>query len=115
MNESEQVNVVKKLGGWERMVIFSGVLLTVPLFALLGTAVYSLATDRTDAHMGVLLSIISLLVLWAIVWGMLWIVTAFKEKGGEINGAAAPEDALAKLQQENARLKQQLAELTKNR
>ena len=117
MNESEKINVVKKLGGWERMVIFSGVILSVPLFTLLGTAVYALVTDRPDAHLGVWLTIISILVLWAIVWGTLWIVSAIKEENGEgiddLDSSAA--DSLATLQAENARLKQQLAELTQGK
>ena len=114
MNESEKLNIVKKLGGWERMVIFSGVLLTVPLFALLGTAIYSLATDRPEAHMGVLLSIISLLVLWAIVWGMLWIVTGFRN--GEFDDLKEnSSNILAELKEENERLKKQLAELTRDK
>jgi len=83
VNELDKVNVIKKLGGWERLVIFSGVILSVPLFTLLGTAVYALVTDRPDAHMGIWLTIISILVLWAIVWGTLWIVSAIKEENGE--------------------------------
>ena len=117
MNESDKVNVIKKLGGWERMAIFSGVILSVPLFTLLGTAIYALVTDRPEAHMGILLSIISILVLWAIVWGTLWVVSAFREENGEnnVNPDSATADTLAKLQEENARLKEQLAELTRGK
>ena len=117
MNESEKINVVKKLGGWERMVIFSGVILSVPLFTLLGTAVYALVTDRPDAHLGVWLTIISILVLWAIVWGTLWIVSAIREENGEENGSldSSAADMLETLQAENAQLKQQLAELTQGK
>ncbi|MBF8270571.1 MAG: hypothetical protein HW386_2280 [Gammaproteobacteria bacterium] len=117
MNQSDKIKVVKKLGGWERMAIFSGVILSVPLFTLLGTAVYALVTDRPDAHMGVLLTIISILVLWAIVWGTLWIVSAFREENGEENDNmdSSAADMLATLQEENTRLKKQLAELTKGK
>jgi hypothetical protein len=114
MNDLEKINAVKKLGGWERMVIFSGVLLTVPLFALLGTAIYALVADRPDAHMGVLLSIVSLLVLWAIVWGMLWIVSGFREGGGN-NLVDTSANELEALRQENERLRRQLAELTQTK
>ena len=110
MNESEQVNVVKKLGGWERMVIFSGVILSVPLITLLGTAILALITERPDAHLGVLLTIVSILVLWAIVWGLLWIVSGFRDVGFN-NQQDTASDKLEELQQENERLKKQLAEL----
>lgn len=111
MNELEKISIIKKLGGWERLVVFSGVILTVPLFALLGTAVYAITADRPAAYMGVLLSIISLLVLWAIVWGALWIVSGFRENGfDDLQITSASE--LEKLQKENERLKQQVAELS---
>ena len=112
MNDTDKIDVIKKLGGWERLVVFSGVLLTVPLFALLGVAVYSVMTGRTDAPMAVLLSIISLLVLWAIVWGMLWIVTGFRT-GGELETNTDLRVKLEELRQENERLKKQLAEIRK--
>lgn len=114
MNDSDKTNVLKKLGGWERLVIFSGVVLTVPLFALLGTAIYALVTDRSDALMGVLLSVIAILVLWAIVWGVLWIVSGVRD--GSINDLAGNNlsGKLEELQRENERLRQQLDELTKN-
>ena len=108
MNEMDKMNVIKRLGGWERMVVFSGVILTVPLFALLGTAIYSAMADRPDAHLGILLSVICLLVLWAIVWGALWIVSGFKN-----NGEMSIElTRLEELEQENERLKKLLAEMS---
>ena len=112
MSDSDKIDVIRKLGGWERLVIFSGVILTVPLFALLGTAIYALASDRADAHMGVLLSIVCLLVLWAIVWGMLWIVSGFRD-GGYLDNNGNLAGKLKELQNENERLRKQLADLTK--
>ena len=110
MNDSDKVTVVKKLGGWERLIIFSGVILTVPLFALLGTAFYSVITDRSDALMGVLLSLIAILILWAVIWGMLWIVSGIRE-GTFYNNNGSLEEKLETLQVENENLKKQLAEL----
>ena len=110
MNDSEKINVVKKLGGWERLIIFSGVILTVPLFALLGTAIYAVITDRSDALMGVLLSLIAILILWAFIWGMLWIVSGIRE-GHFNNGNADIAAKLTALQSENESLKKQLDEL----
>jgi len=112
MSNLDKIEAIKKLGGWERLVIFSGVILSVPLFTLLGTAIYAVATDRSDAPMGVLLSVVAILVLWAIVWGLLWIFSGFQDTGfmddnGNVNGK------LKELQQENERLKRQLEELRK--
>lgn len=112
MSDSETITAVKKLGGWERLVIFSGVVLTVPLFALLGTAIYAVMTDRTDAVMGVFLSIIAILILWAVIWGMLWIVSGIRE-GHFNNGNGDTAATLEELRAENERLKKQIAELTK--
>lgn len=112
MNDSGNHTVVNKLGGWERLIIFSGVILTVPLFALFGTAIYSVVTDRADALMGVLLSIIAILILWAVIWGMLWIVSGIRE-GHFNNGNGDLSAKLEVLQRENEDLKKQIAELTR--
>lgn len=114
MNDSDKIKVVKKLGGWERLVIFSGVVLTVPLFALLGTAIYALVTERSDALMGVMLSVIAILVLWAIVWAALWIVSGVRD--GSLNDLLGNNNSsgkLEELQRENERLRQQVEELKK--
>ena len=112
MNDSGNLTVVKKLGGWERLIIFSGVILTVPLFALFGTAIYAVVTDRSDALMGVLLSIIAILILWAFIWGMLWIVSGIREGSfNNQNGDLAAR--LEALQNENESLKKQIAGLKK--
>ena len=114
MSESEKIAAVKKLGGWERLVVFSGVILTVPLFGLLGTAVYAVITDRSDALLGVLLSITAILILWAIIWGMLWIVSGIREGSFNNNNGELSAKAEALLR-ENESLKKQIAELTQNK
>ena len=114
MNDSDKINVVKKLGGWERLIIFSGVVLTVPLFALLATAIYALVTGRVDAHLGILLSVVAILVLWAFVWGMLWIVSGLREGSfGNNMGDTNSPAYLDALRKENEKLRNQLEELSK--
>ena len=58
---------IKKLGDWNTLVIFIGVIITVPMFALLGTAIYAVMVDRPGAYVGVLVTIIIILVFWAII------------------------------------------------
>lgn len=106
MNDSDkQKNMINKLGGWERLVIFCGVIMTVPIFALLATAFFALSHEREGAFMGIVLSIICLLVLWALVWGALWIITGFRA-GGLIPGNS--ESDIETLKQENERLRKLL-------
>ena len=111
MQDSDKLKLIERLGGWERLVVFSGVILTVPLFALLATGIYAVAVDRPSAGVGVFLTIICLLVLWAIVWGLLWIITGFRAGGFPL---AASEISHEELLAENARLKEELAELKRS-
>lgn len=111
MNDTEKTNLVNKFGGWERLVIFCGVIMTVPIFALLGTAFYAISHEREGAVMGVVLSVICLLVLWALVWGALWIITGFRS--GAIVPPLSSASELNELRRENARLKQMLADQAK--
>lgn len=114
MSAVDKSKLIERFGGWERLVVFSGVILTVPLFALLATGIYAVVVDRPSASVGVFLTVICLLVLWAIVWGLLWIIAGFRAGGiDEIkNNAQGPIDELRK---ENERLKRELAELTRSR
>ena len=64
-----KINMTKKLGdwGWETIAVFTGVIITVPMLALLGSAIYAVIDDRPGAYVGILLTIIILLVFWAII------------------------------------------------
>ena len=111
MNDTKDINMVNKFGGWERLVVFSGVVISVPLVALLGTALVALTHNREGADMGVILSVIALLVLWALVWGALWIVTGIRS--GSFVPPLSSAAELNELKRENAMLKQMLAEQSK--
>jgi len=108
VTDTQNTTLVNKFGGWERLVVFSGVVMTVPIFALLGTAFYALSHEREGAVMGIVLSIISLLVLWALVWGALWIVTGFRS--GTFVPPLTSAAELNELRRENTMLKELLAE-----
>ena len=82
--------------------------MTVPIFALLGTALYAISHEREGAFMGVILSVMALLVLWALVWGALWIVTGFRS--GSFVPPLSSAAELTELRRENAMLKELLAE-----
>ena len=106
MDNSDKMKNIYQMGGWERLVIFGGVILTVPLAALFFTAVYSLLVDRPAAESGIMISIICILALWAVVWIMLWIVAGFREHG---RPPLTSQGTIEELLQENARLKALLA------
>ena len=111
MNETQDLNMVNKFGGWERLVIFSGVVMSVPLLALLGTALFALAHEREGAVVGIILSVTALLILWALSWGALWIVTGFRS--GSFVPPLSSAGEINELRRENAMLKQMLAEQSK--
>ena len=111
MNDTDKRDLVNKYGGWERLVIFCGVIMTVPIFALLGTAFYAISHEREGAVMGVVISIIAVLVLWALVWGALWIISGFRS--GALVPPTPTQSVLNELREENAHLRQQLNELSK--
>ena len=108
MTDTHETNVVNKFGGWERLVIFSGVIMSVPLFALLGTAIVALTHDREGAMVGIILTGTALLILWALSWGALWIISGLRS--GAIVPPLSSAAELAELRRENAKLKQLLAE-----
>ena len=111
MNDTEKRNLVNKYGGWERLVIFCGVIITAIIFTLMGTAITGLFQGREGQVMGIVLSIVIILMLWALVWGALWIITGFR------SGALVPPvnnlSELEELRQENARLRKQLEALSR--
>lgn len=112
MDNSDKIKPIYKMGGWERLVIFGGVVLTVPLATLFFTAIYSLLVNRPAAESGILISIICILVLWAVVWIMLWIVSGFREQG---RPPLTSQGEIEELLRENAHLKALLAKSTEDK
>lgn len=68
--------MIKKLGGWERLVIFIGVLSSVPP---VGFMLAGLTVGTGDYEMFGF-GFFALLVVWAVVWGLLWIIAGFRNK-----------------------------------
>jgi hypothetical protein len=107
VDTSDKKQMVYRFGGWERLVIFSGVVLTVPLVTLFAAAVYALIVDRPHAIAGILLSFILVILLWAMIWGVLWIVSGYTANGRPPLTKQAEHEELLR---ENARLKALLEE-----
>ncbi len=57
----------KKLGGWERLVIFFGIVFTIPII-IFG---FVIAHESLEE---VALTLLVLVIIWAIVGGLLWII-----------------------------------------
>lgn len=108
VNDKKDTTLVNKFGGWERLVIFSTVVISVPLFALLGTAVVALVHEREGAMVGITLSGAALLILWALSWGALWIISGIRS--GTIVPPLSSAAELSELRRENTMLKELLAE-----
>lgn len=113
MNDTEKRDLVNKYGGWERLVIFIGVILTAIIFTFMGTAIVGLFQGREGQGMGIMLSIVITLILWAMVWAALWIISGFR--AGSLVPPSASDLALKELREENARLRQQLEDISHRR
>ena len=61
------MNEKKKLGGWERLVIFFGIVFTIPII-IFG---FVIAHESLEE---VALTLLVLVIIWAIVGGLLWII-----------------------------------------
>ena len=68
VSDLNKINATKKPVDWEILAIFIGIIMTVPMLALLGSAIYAIVDDRPGAYVGILLTIIIMLVFWAIIW-----------------------------------------------
>ena len=90
------------------LILFVGVIITVPMFALLGTAIYAVMVDRPGAYVGVLVTIIIILVFWAITWGAFWMVSSMKDKNLLQSTVV---NRLDELERENKELHSRLANL----
>ncbi len=61
------MNEKKKLGGWERLVIFFGIVFTIP------TIIFGFVIAHESLE-EVALTLLVLVIIWAIVGGLLWII-----------------------------------------
>lgn len=107
--------MANKFEGWEWLVIISGVVITALLFGLIGIAIFAIIQDRPVAYISIFIIIISLMALWAITWGALWLTSGMHKVFSAAPGESALADRLAELQQENERLKKQLAEISQEK
>jgi uncharacterized membrane protein len=112
MNALNKKNVPRTLGDWERVAVFVGIIITVPMLALLGSAIYSALLDRPGAFVGILLSIIIMLIFWAIIWGGIWMFSVFRARNNtQANSARRLED----LERENERLQKLVTQLSEEK
>jgi len=68
------MNEKKKLGGWERLVIFLGIILTIPAIVVMGIG-EGIMDDQPEA---LAVTLIVVVIIWAIVGGLLWIIKGFR-------------------------------------
>ncbi len=112
MNTLNEIKLTKKLGDWQTMAVFTGVIITVPMLALLGSAIYAVIDGRPGAYVGILLTIIILLVFWAIIWGGIWMVSGLRANNIVQSNFV---DRLDELEQENERLQKLVTELSQGK
>jgi len=101
--------VNNKFEAWGWLVIISGVVMTAVLFGLIGVAIFAIIEDRPVAYFSVIVITISLLALWAITWGALWLISGVRKASLALPGEPSVADRLAELLEENDRLRRQLA------
>jgi len=65
------MNEKKKLGGWERLVIFLGIIFTILTIAF----GFAIGSEGLEA---VALTLIVLVIIWVIGSGLLWIIKGFR-------------------------------------
>ena len=108
MIDSNKIKPAKKLVDWEIMAIFIGIIITVPMLALLGSAVYAVFIDRPGAYMGILLTIIIMLIFWAIIWMGIGLFSGLNVKDVSVS-------KLDELERENERLQKLVTELSQGK
>lgn len=109
------MTILNKSEGWGWLVIISGVVMTAVLFGLIGVAIFAIIQNRPVAYFSVFIMIISLMALWAVTWGALWLVSGMRTVSSAAPGESTLADRLAELRQENERLKKQLAEISQEK
>ena len=108
MVDSNNIKATKKLVDWEILAIFIGIIITVPMLALLGSAIYAVIDDRPGGYMGILLAIIIMLGFWAIIWLGIGMFTGFNAKIDSVS-------KLDELERENERLRKLVTELSQEK
>ncbi len=68
----------KKLGGWERLVILLGILVSLPVVGFLGLGIYSIATGLTDSYLSILWPVVGFAFIWSNIGALLWVIDGFK-------------------------------------
>lgn len=112
VSDLNKINVTKKLVEWEILAIFIGIIMTVPMLALLGSAIYAVVDDRPGAYMGILLTIIIMLFFWAIIWVGIGMFSGLSDKNIiQLNFISR----LDELERENEQLKKVVSELSKEK
>ncbi len=112
MNDLNKMNAIKKLGDLEMLAVFIGIIITVPMLALLGSAIYAVMVDRSGGYMGILLTIIIMLVFWAIIWGGIWMVSVLRANNIMQSNSVSRLD---ELERENERLQKLVTELSQEK
>ena len=112
VSDLNKINATKKPVDWEILAIFIGIIMTVPMLALLGSAIYAIVDDRPGAYVGILLTIIIMLVFWAIIWMGIGMFSGLSAKNIFQSHFVSKLDAL---EQENERLQKLVTELSKEK
>jgi len=112
MNDSNKNNATKKPVDWEMMAIFIGIIITVPMLALLGSAISAVVENRPGGYVGILLTIIIMLLFWAVIWVGIGMFSGLSAKNIFQSHFVSK---LNELEQENERLQKLITELSKEK
>jgi len=112
VNDSNKINAPKKLGDWGMMAVIIGIIITVPMVALLGSAIFAVIDNRPGAYVGILLIVIIMLIFWAIIWGGIWIFSGLRANNITRSNSVS---RLAELERENERLQKLVTELSQEK
>lgn len=96
----------QKRSAWSGFIIMAGVIFSVPLVAFFATGVYNLfTTNREGLELGIMLSVITLAIVWLTVFGFLWLTSG---PSSQISPDASRDldNQLAELHEENEQLRE---------
>ena len=112
MDDIDKINKTKKLSNWDFLVVFIGIIITVPMMALLGRAIFALLDNRPGALVGILLTIIIMLIFWAIIWGGIFMIPGLRDENKTQSDSARKVE---ELEQEIERLQKMVTELSQEK